>query len=168
MAVGAPTSDTRGRNGADRAAVSILLQPRNRCLVASRHHDRPRARRSRIFSRAVVAPHRAVTTVRCAGLAAPRCGSRRTCRTAARCSASSSPSAFASVRRPAVAIVQEVDAIDVTSARFTPTPRLAVTVGLHRGFDWVKTISPMLSKAGEGPVMWCPAVHKSDLHAIDV
>ena len=90
---GAPTSDTRGVMAAGRAVVSILLQPRNHGRVASRHRDRPRARRSRKFSRAVVAPHRAVTTVRCAGSAAPRCGSRRTCRTAARCSASSSPRA---------------------------------------------------------------------------
>jgi len=30
---------------------------------------------------------------------------------------------------------------------------------IPKGFDWVKTISPMLSKAGEGPVMWCPVTH---------
>ena len=61
---GAPTSDTRGRNGADRAAVSILLQPRNRCRAASRQHDRRGTRRSRNFSHAVGTPHRDNTTGR--------------------------------------------------------------------------------------------------------
>ena len=49
-----------------------------------------------------------------------------------------------------------------------PDGRQVQRIFIPKGFDWVKTISPMLSKAGEGPVMWCPAVHKSDLHAIDV
>ena len=48
-----------------------------------------------------------------------------------------------------------------------PDGRQVQRIFIPKGFDWVKTISPMLSKAGEGPVMWCPAVHKSDLHAID-
>ena len=49
-----------------------------------------------------------------------------------------------------------------------PDGRQVQRIFIPKGFDWVKTISPMLSKAGEGPVMWCPAVHKSDLHAIDL
>ena len=48
-----------------------------------------------------------------------------------------------------------------------PDGRQVQRIFIPKGFDWVKTISPMLSKAGEGPVMWCPAAHKSDLHAID-
>ena len=48
-----------------------------------------------------------------------------------------------------------------------PDGRQVQRIFIPKGFDWVKTISPMLSKAGEGPVMWCPVVHKSDLHAID-
>ena len=46
-----------------------------------------------------------------------------------------------------------------------PDGRQVQRIFIPKGFDWVKTISPMLSKAGEGPVMWCPAV--SDVHAID-
>ena len=48
-----------------------------------------------------------------------------------------------------------------------PDGRQVQRIFIPKGFDWVKTISPMLSKAGEGPVMWCLAVHKSRLHAID-
>ena len=39
-----------------------------------------------------------------------------------------------------------------------PDGRQVQRIFIPKGFDWVKTISPMLSKAGEGPVMWCPAV----------
>ena len=48
-----------------------------------------------------------------------------------------------------------------------PDGRQVQRIFIPKGFDWVKTISPMLSKAGEGPVMWCPAVHKSEQHAIE-
>ena len=43
-----------------------------------------------------------------------------------------------------------------------PDGRQVQRIFIPKGFDWVKTISPMLSKAGEGPVMWCPAAHKLD------
>ena len=35
-----------------------------------------------------------------------------------------------------------------------PDGRQVQRIFIPKGFDWVKTISPMLSKAGEGPVMW--------------
>ena len=40
-----------------------------------------------------------------------------------------------------------------------PDGRQVQRIFIPKGFDWVKTISPMLSKAGEGPVMWCPVTH---------
>ena len=40
-----------------------------------------------------------------------------------------------------------------------PDGRQVQRIFLPKGFDWVKNISPLLSKAGEGPVMWCPATH---------
>ena len=43
-----------------------------------------------------------------------------------------------------------------------PDGRQVQRIFIPKGFDWVKTISPMLSKAGEGPVMWWPAVQFSD------
>ena len=42
-----------------------------------------------------------------------------------------------------------------------PDGRQVQRIFIPKGFDWVKTISPMLSKAGEGPVRWCPAVHNA-------
>ena len=36
-----------------------------------------------------------------------------------------------------------------------PDCRQVQRIFIPQVFDWVKTISPMLSKAGEGPVMWC-------------
>ena len=37
-----------------------------------------------------------------------------------------------------------------------PDGRQVQRIFIPKGFDWVKTIS-RCSKAGEGPVMWCPA-----------
>ena len=87
---------TNDRRSCSRKPLTSTAQPLSRRIATSRPSAGAAVEK---FSRAVVAPHRAVTTVRCAGSAAPRCGSRRTCPTAARCSASSSPSAYASVRQ---------------------------------------------------------------------
>ena len=128
---------------ADRAAVRFLLQPRNRCRVASRHHDRPRAPRSRKFSSAVVAPHRDVTTVRGRELRYER---RAASRRHDELGYERFPCRFGGAK--------------MWLKKDLPDGRQVQRIFIPKGFDWVKTISPMLSKASEGPVMWCTAVHK--------
>ena len=116
---GAPTSVTRGRNGRrspHSKHLTSTAQPRSRRIATSLRPSATAGGRER-FSRAVVAPHRAVTSVRCAGSAAPRCGSRRTCPTAARCSASSSPRASTGSR---------------PSARCSPRPARAPSCGARQ------------------------------------
>ena len=92
MAVGTRPRGYRMRNGRPSAHRKHLTSLRN-VRRASGRHDCPSERRR---SEKNFGGH---IDRLCAGSAAPRCGSRRTCRTAARCSASSSPSAYASVRR---------------------------------------------------------------------